>query len=651
MKAVKQRFTLTSTLAAVLLGMGLSGCQSQDAELVQAAPLALQVTSSSDLFTQDKLNGQKAISLGDGRWLANSENLGIFLFDQQGMVLSQTNGNYEGLDIRKQADGSVYALTVNKEVGAAELMQVGADNQITLVSHLRLESSVIGNLCLYQPEQGGLQALLLTADHHLEQRLLLDELGNNGNNLLIRRLPAPPHSSACVASDKQDVLFVAEEAIGVWQYPLNPERNLSREAIAMVAPFGELKGEIKDISLLDDGSVLLALPDMKKLAVYRQQQDGWQGQYLTTGAETAPESVSGVFSGNQLNLSWFDDASDRYVTSKIVLAPLAQADMDPSIPAVKARVETAPVSRFGDAADDPAIWVNAKQPQHSRILGTDKSAGLYVFDLNGKQTQFINSGRINNVDISYGFSWQGQRIDLAAASNRTRNTLSLYAIDGKGQVTALPEVPTTLPDVYGLCSYRSPVSGEHFVFVNDESGRVQQYHIVANGDAISGEMVREFKLDSQPEGCVADEVTQTLYVGEEDVAIWQTSAEPAGGPVTRLTNVDNQILFDDIEGLSIYQGEKQRYLVASSQGNDSYVLYSLPSGEFAGRFQVTANYAKGIDGASETDGLAVSSANLGGEFSQGLLVVQDGRNVMPDQPQNFKLISWQDIAEKLGLPQ
>ena len=57
----------------------------------------------------------------------------------------------------------------------------------------------------------------------------------------------------------------------------------------------------------------------------------------------------------------------------------------------------------------------------------------------------------------------------------------------------------------------------------------------------------------------------------------------------------------------------------------------------------------GIDGASETDGLEVTSANLGGPWSQGLLVVQDGRKRMPESTQNFKLVPWADIARALGL--
>ena len=69
-----------------------------------------------------------------------------------------------------------------------------------------------------------------------------------------------------------------------------------------------------------------------------------------------------------------------------------------------------------------------------------------------------------------------------------------------------------------------------------------------------------------------------------------------------------------------------------------------------GAFRVGVNAGEGIDGASETDGLEVTSANLGGPWSKGMLVVQDGRKRMPEQAQNFKYIPWAEVAKALHLP-
>ena len=50
-----------------------------------------------------------------------------------------------------------------------------------------------------------------------------------------------------------------------------------------------------------------------------------------------------------------------------------------------------------------------------------------------------------------------------------------------------------------------------------------------------------------------------------------------------------------------------------------------------------------------TDGLDVSSAYFGPNFPGGVFVAQDGRNITPDENQNFKLVPWQRISDAMGL--
>ena len=46
----------------------------------------------------------------------------------------------------------------------------------------------------------------------------------------------------------------------------------------------------------------------------------------------------------------------------------------------------------------------------------------------------------------------------------------------------------------------------------------------------------------------------------------------------------------------------------------------------------------------------MTSTNLGGAWSRGMLVVQDGRKRMPEQAQNFKFVPWADVVKTLSLP-
>ena len=136
-----------------------------------------------------------------------------------------------------------------------------------------------------------------------------------------------------------------------------------------------------------------------------------------------------------------------------------------------------------------------------------------------------------------------------------------------------------------------------------------------------------------------------LYMGEEAAGIWQkTLSQPLSAP--RLIAAVGAEVEADIEGMGIYTLEDERYLVASSQGNSRFAVYALDDGNrLLGTFRVGINGAKQIDGVSETDGLEVTSTALGPQFPDGLMVVQDGRNVMPTAPQNFKLISGSKLAE------
>jgi len=203
-----------------------------------------------------------------------------------------------------------------------------------------------------------------------------------------------------------------------------------------------------------------------------------------------------------------------------------------------------------------------------------------------------------------------------------------------------------LDDIYGMCMYQQ---GEQtYVFANDADGRYVQYVLSSQAKTIQAKAVRRFKVDSQPEGCVADDQTGRLYVGEEAAGIWLLSADE-NSPVEmeKIASVGG-VLQADVEGLALYHGQDAVYLIASSQGDDSYVVLDA-NAPYAVRakFKVALNAAAGIDGTSETDGLAVNSSNLGGAWQAGLMVVQDGRNRMPENNQNFKYIPWQSIAAVL----
>lgn len=321
---------------------------------------------------------------------------------------------------------------------------------------------------------------------------------------------------------------------------------------------------------------------------------------------------------------------------------------------VFATVETEPVASANDAADDPAIWVHPTDPSRSLIIGTDKKNGLDVYDLTGKRVQSLPDGRMNNVDLRYGFPLSGQQVAIVAATNRTDQTLALYAVDVNGRLSNVADgkVATGMADPYGLCMYRS-AAGEYFVFANDgDTGHFKQWQLEARGERVGARLVREFGVGSQAEGCAADDGTGALYVAEEDVGLWRYSAAPTGGSDrTSVDTVANGHLTDDAEGVTVFYGAgASGYLIVSSQGSNDYNVYHRDGdNKFIGKFAIVQSPA-GIDGTTDTDGIDVTSTSLGSAFPHGLFIVQDGKNTSPAAAQNFKLVPWERIVEALKLP-
>ena len=66
-----------------------------------------------------------------------------------------------------------------------------------------------------------------------------------------------------------------------------------------------------------------------------------------------------------------------------IVCVLSAGPQDPVV-SVTAPVDTAPVRHGGDAADDPAIWVDPVEPGKSLILSDDKGGGLCVYGLDGR---------------------------------------------------------------------------------------------------------------------------------------------------------------------------------------------------------------------------------------------------------------------------
>lgn len=603
-------------------------------------PVAARRAESWHLLnTHSEQGGDRIAADADGLWLLNLA----------GERVGQRPGNFMTLDVRRR-NSELLIATTHTATQQPILLQVDPDT-LAVQQQLTLDSSSyrVENLCLYEDESDNLHLFIVGEEGRGDHWLM-----GNGTALLdaavhVRSLNLPPESEYCAVDDRRHLLYVSEESVGIWAYGAHPEAEMSRQPVDMVEPFGDLQEMVAGLAVVPGG--LLALDaDAQRLHRYQALEEGWErlpGVVLEGTVE--PERLAARAQVDQTELLLLD-GDDGSLYQALIDWPGATPSTTTDVPVVMPTVQTEPVPSVGDAADDPAIWLHPTRLNDSRVLGTDKRNGLGVYDLEGNELQYLRLGRLNNVDVRHGFQLGDQQVDLAVASNRDHNSLHLLSIDpGSGEVRDLAQIATPLQEIYGLCMAQAP-DGTHYAIVNDKDGRFLQYRLDGSSGEARGELVREFSVATQPEGCVADDHRQRLFIGEEGEAVWALDVgENASTEMTQVIAVGDPIEAD-IEGLAIYQDSEHPYLVISSQGNDSYVVVDAePPYALRGTFRIGLNSELGIDGASETDGLEVTSADLGGQWSRGMLVVQDGRKRMPEGNQNYKYVPWQDIADALQL--
>ena len=279
--------------------------------------------------------------------------------------------------------------------------------------------------------------------------------------------------------------------------------------------------------------------------------------------------------------------------------------------------------------DDPAIWVNNKDPEKSIVFGTDKhrNGAIYAFDMEGKiiEDKVIRGiNRPNNVDIEKGVKLGNKRIDVMAFTERGRSKLRLY------------RVPDTQPldnggfDVFGgelaefnqpmgIALYKNPQNDSLYAFVSRKSGPtngtyIWQYSIYAENGQILCRLRRKlgnFSGNKEIEAIAVDDELGHVYYSDEGFGIRKYFANPTMG--NEELNIFGQDKFkDDIEGIAIVRhAGNSGYLIVSDQQAQAVQLYSRESNEHI----KTINYK-----ATETDGLEVTTTSIGRKFPKGVLV-------------------------------
>lgn len=320
----------------------------------------------------------------------------------------------------------------------------------------------------------------------------------------------------------------------------------------------------------------------------------------------------------------------------------------------------------GEDADDPAIWVHPRQRERSLILGTNKAAAprgaLYVFGLDGKTRQVIkNLDRPNNVDVEYGLRLGGKRVDIAVVTERLQKRLRIYQIPADGG--SLREIsapggtqvfegePGEQGAPMGIALYRRPKDGAIFALVSRKEGPKEgylwQYRLEDDGSgrarAVKVRAFGKYSGTKEIEAVAVDDAPGYVYYADEGDGIHKYHADPDHPEAGReLAHFGRQGFRGDREGIALYTHPNGTgYLICTDQlaGSSEYHLFRR-EGEPGNPHDHSRELGIIQGGADETDGLEVTSANLGSAFPHGLAVAMNSKG------RNFLIYRWQDWEPK-----
>lgn len=299
--------------------------------------------------------------------------------------------------------------------------------------------------------------------------------------------------------------------------------------------------------------------------------------------------------------------------------------------------------------DDPAIWIHPEDAAKSLIIGTDKEVGggIYVYNLSGEIVRKITGlQRPNNVDVAYGMSFQGQKVDIAVTTERKNNQLLIYKLP---ELTEIGKIPVfdgeTEKDPMGIAMYRNKENGKIYAIVGRKFGPsgsyLWQYELTEKSGKIAGEVVRKFGTFSgkkEIEAIAVDHALGYIYYSDEQAGVRKYYADPSRGDA-ELAFFGQKDFKDDHEGISIYETSPGKgYILVSNQQANTFNVYRREGD--AGSAHLHSRIAEIPVSTKSSDGSEVTNLNLGSQFPKGVFVAMSEGKV-------FHFYDWREIQQRI----
>ncbi len=468
---------------------------------------------------------------------------------------------------------------------------------------------------------------------------------------------------AIAVDDEYGYVYYSDEGVGIRKYHADPDQ--TNEELALFATTG-IADDHEGISIYktDMGTGYIILSDQQANKFHFFSREGTKlnphdhqlikvinaACNFSDGSEVTNASLGSLFpKGLFVAMSddktfhfydWEDLAGDDLLIAPDGLVEHTENAIHPKYVTEKVVYDS----------DDPAIWVNSKDPAASLIIGTDKevNGGLYVFDLHGKVVKTVPElGRPNNVDIAYGFKLNDELVDIVITTERSNNQLRIFNVPDmepidNGGLEVFEGVDERGP--MGIAFYTAS-DGVLYAIVGRTNGPLEgylwQYRIEDAGNGnVKLVKVREFGKYSgvkEIEAIAVDNELGFVYYADEAFGVRKYYANPAmGNEELALFGTDD--FGRDIEGISIYKtNDKTGYILISDQQVGTFNIYPREGTlEDQNRHQLI----KSVELMTlESDGSEVSSTNFGPEFPKGIFVAMS-------TDKTFHIYDWRDIASQ-----
>ena len=306
-------------------------------------------------------------------YIAVNEETGIALLDDKGNVLSHIAIKAEHLDVRMSAAKSNTAMLVTLDKNTGHIVFLSVDlsqNTLTKLLDYPVEDTAIDALCLGTTYYGlnlftlnvfG-EAAQLALNYQADQSLSIKE---------VTRFPVGPNVKSCAVSEQTQSLYITEENIGIWRYSTNPELEVIRQLYQLPADL-----EIEYVDTTVEGDIAVVSPSTNVLWLLDSTSQRFKA--ISLPDSLAPKTVQLSRIGSQLNARVFDDETEKNVPFSLSVPKPTFNDNSTELQNLAPYAQTDPVDSFGDAADDPEIWVNQTQPEKSLVYGTDKNKKIVI---------------------------------------------------------------------------------------------------------------------------------------------------------------------------------------------------------------------------------------------------------------------------------